>query len=167
MERPNCHDAAYVSTEVSEGMITKCSLRLLVLSSFDEVMARRGLWQSSMAGGVANIWGYLHGPSFSPWASRSYPHPHWTKTSAEFLRGRFLPDLQRDAAAGNGMCLRDPQHTRYLVYRESAHSIRLDLSAMPASQQAMAVDTTQPYREIPLGTLAASDQVWQAPYQSD
>lgn len=134
---------------------------------YDEEMTRRGLWHSSMAGGVANIWGHLLGESSMPRASRPYPRPDWIKTNAEFLRGRFLKELQRDQTVSDGPCLCDPECTRVLVYQEGTRKIRLDLSRMSAPQAAVAVDTTRPYEEIRLGRLPARAQVWEAPRQSD
>lgn len=134
---------------------------------YDEVMTRHGLWHSAMAGGAANIWGYLHGDSFSESASRPYPNVRALKTYAEFFQGRFLLELDQDNDITDGVCLRTPDRTRYLVYKEDAGSIRLDLSRMAGPQPAVAVDTAKPYQEIDLGSRGANDRVWTAPYQAD
>jgi len=59
--------------------------------TFDEV--RRGLWHSSMAGGVAGIWGYLN----SQIVDVSYPFPEATAqqfvTYNHFFEGRFYQDM--------------------------------------------------------------------------
>jgi hypothetical protein len=137
---------------------------------YDLTRTRRGLWHSAMAGGVANIWGYLlpdrmrvsnHGPAFP------YPQPHLVNTYAEFFRGRLLMEMRRDNDMTDGVCLRDPSGTHWLVYREDVDSVRLDLSGMPEAQVAVAVDTKKPYKEVDLGQLRPEQQNWKAPYVSD
>ena len=43
----------------------------------------------------------------------------------------------------------------------------MDLSSMPSAARAIAIDTKKAYAEISLGDLSATDQTWNAPYQSD
>jgi hypothetical protein len=137
---------------------------------YDLAQTRRGLWHSAMAGGVANIWGYLlpdrteqpnHGPSFP------YSDPHAIRTYAAFVRGRFLVDLTPDNTLTDGVCLRDSARQHLLFYKEDADSLRMDLSQMDGDQPAVAVDTRKPYREIDLERLQPSAQTWKAPYPSD
>ncbi len=42
-----------------------------------------------------------------------------------------------------------------------------NLSGMAGSQKAVAVDAGLAYAEIDLGTLSATNQTWQAPYNSE
>lgn len=133
-------------------------------------MTRRGLWHSTMAGGVANIWGNLQGNLAINWGdggSLPYPNADLLKTSAEFFRGRFTLDLTRANNLTDGACLKRADNRGFLFYREEADSIRLDLSKMPAPQPAIAVDAKKPYREINIGPLPAKAQTWKAPYESD
>ena len=67
----------------------------------------------------------------------------------------------------DGVCLASPDRTRYLVYKEDATSIRLDLSGMAGAQKAVAVDACKPYQELPLGTFEPSARTWTCPYRSD
>ena len=133
---------------------------------YTEAMTRRGLWHSTMAGGVANIWGRLDGQS-STLGSKPYGHPHWVKTWAVFFRNRFLKEMVRDNAITDGACLKTPDGARCVFYREDATSIQMDLSAMGGPQGAVAVDTLRRYAEIALGELDPQKTVWKAPYKSD
>ena len=132
---------------------------------------RRGLWHSTMAGGVANIWGNRIDPntgnSINGEGSAPYPKPEWIKTNAEFFKNRFTADLVRCNWLTDGVCLQRPTNTGYIFYKESTSSVVIDLSGMGGPQSAVAVDTKLPYAEINLGTLSPSYQTWTAPYQSD
>lgn len=132
---------------------------------------RRGLWHSTMAGGVANIWGNLKGEgagaNTGEATSAPYPNPEWIKTNAEFFKNRFTNDLLRCNALTDGVCLKRPDDTHYVFYKESASSIRMNLSGMAGSQRAVVVDAKLPYAEIELGMLSPADQIWTAPYPSD
>lgn len=131
---------------------------------------RRGLWQSAMAGGVANIWGNLLGAAGANDAlepSRPYPNPQWIKTYATFFDGRFLIDMSRCNNLTTGMCLKTPSNSHYVFYQENTGAIQLNLSGMAGTLPAVAVDTKNGYAEINIGPLSASSQTWQAPYASD
>ena len=133
---------------------------------YDEAMTRRGLWHSTLAGGVASIWGRLDGQS-SALGSKPYDHPEWIKTWAELFKSRFRRDLVRESRITDGACLRSPDNRRYVFYREACSAIRMDLAGMAAPLKAIAVDTMKPYGELDLGTLKVENQVWSAPYKSD
>lgn len=128
---------------------------------YDETLTRRGLWDSTMAGGVANIWGNL------VQADGTYKHPEWIQTWARFFEERFLKELARANDLTDGVCLETPDKTHLIFYKEDADSIQLDLSQMETETPAIAIDTMKAYKEIDLGRLAAEGQVWKAPYKSD
>jgi hypothetical protein len=133
-------------------------------------MTRRGLWHSTMAGGVANIWGNLigaAGANDSGETSAPYPNPEMIKTYALFFEDRFWVDMVRCNQMTDGVCLKRPTDIHYVFYVEEANSIQMDLSGMPGRQRAVAVDTKLPYKEIELGELSAREQTWEAPYISD
>jgi len=134
---------------------------------YDEELTRRGLWHSTMAGGVANIWGYLPRGHDSADGSAPYPHPEWIKTYADFFRNRFLKDMVRDNSITDAVCLKRPQGTHFVFYKEDATSIEMDLSAMPAVQEAVAVDARKAYEEIPIGQVESRKHAWKAQYRSD
>lgn len=133
-------------------------------------MVRRGLWHSAMAGGVANIWGELSenkGANGGTDSSGPFPHPEWIKTNALFFKTRFHQNLTRCNGLTDGLCLKQPNNSTYLFYKEDTKSLAIDLSKMDRARQAVAVDTKLPYQEIELGSLQPEQQTWSAPYISD
>ncbi len=133
---------------------------------------RRGLWHSTLAGGVANIWGnmvdpdtgknaYINGPSFP------YPNPELIKTYAKFFKNRFMQDMERDENITDGLSLKCSTNTHYIFYKDSTDTIQMDLSGMNGAQPAVAVDTRKNYTEINLGLLRPANKTWTAPYSSD
>jgi hypothetical protein len=133
-------------------------------------MTRRGLWHSAMAGGVANIWGNLVGAigaNDGSTSSAPYPNREWIKTYSRFFEQRFLPGMVRCNELTDGVCLGQPARNAFVFYKENTTTINLDLSLMPGSQTALAVDARSAYAELPLGLLAPNFQVWTAPYASD
>ena len=133
---------------------------------YDMQRTRRGLWHSTMAGGVANIWGHFDGKPGGG-GSKPYPRPEWIKTWSVFFRRRFLKDMVRSNAITDGVCLARPTKAHYVFYKENAAAVRMDLSAMAGAQRAVAVDALRPYKEIDLGALKPEDQTWKAPRKSD
>jgi len=131
---------------------------------------RRGLWRSTMAGGVANIWGNLIDSPDSEGGngiSGSYPNPEQIKAYAEFFRERFTKGLMRCNNLTDGVCLKRIANTHLIFYKEDAAAIRFDLSEMPSAQRVVAVDALQPYAEIDLGRLPPEQHSWTPPYASD
>ena len=133
---------------------------------YDMVMTRRGLWHSAMAGGVGNIWGYFLPPGTGG-ASDPYPREDWIKTNATFFARRFAKDMVRLNEVTDGLCLKRPTNRHYLIYKEDAGTIRMDLSDMGGAQRGVAVDAVKPYAEIDLGELLPAERTWRAPYVSD
>ncbi len=133
---------------------------------YTEKLTRRGLWHSTLAGGVANIWGNLVGGS-KHGGSAPYPHPHWIKTYSSFFEHRFLKNMVRENRITDGVCLKTPDHTRFVVYKEDTDSITIDLTKMKSAKSACVVDTQKPHREIDLGKLEPKQHSWKAPYKSD
>ncbi|MDA0739643.1 MAG: Ig-like domain-containing protein, partial [Nitrospirae bacterium] len=132
---------------------------------------RRGLWHSTMAGGVANIWGNLLGegaPANDGEAtSAPFPNPEWIETNSRFFANRLELGMVRCNTLTDGVCLQSADGQRKLFYKEGASSISLNLSGLSIGQPAVAVDTLAPYVEIDLGLLNPSNQTWNAPYPSD
>jgi hypothetical protein len=136
---------------------------------FTPEMTRATMWQSAMAGGVANIWGRIE----REWAindgqqpSKAYDNKEQLKTYSRFFAGRFLRDMVRDNTITDGRALRNGS-THYIFHKENTASVRLDLSGMTIARPAIAVDAKAPYREITIGPLEPRDQTWRAPYHSD
>lgn len=104
---------------------------------------QRGLWHSAMVGGVANIWGNLQfdkGGSYDE-GSRAYPSEDELKLYSDFMTPKFSADLQLCNALTDRYCLRTPEHTQYIVYKEEQESISIDLSAMSGGSQYTAINT--------------------------
>jgi len=133
---------------------------------YDFDMTRRGLWHSTMAGGAANIWGNLLSPHpFS--ISNPYPNKNQILTWSRFWKDRFRKELVRDNSLTDGVCLKVPG--RILVfYKEDTDSIKMDLSELQRTIEAIAVDTCRDYKEIAIGGLKAGrGQVFKARARSD
>jgi hypothetical protein len=131
-------------------------------------LTRRGLYHSTMAGGVANIWG-IH-PDLSP--GGVYPNKDQIKTYSVCFhdKGRFLADM----VVANGLSadtdtrvLLSPGSQSLVLYRENTETLQIDLSSLSDIQPAMAVDTRQVYAEIPLGDLKPEVQTIRLPRPSD
>lgn len=133
---------------------------------YDMARTRRGLWDSTLAGGVGNIWGNLQGRSGGQ-GSDPYPRPEWIKTWSLFFRRRFTRDMTRCNRLTDGVCLARPTKAHYVFYKEEAASIRMDLSGMAGKQPAVAVDALRPYEEIELPTQKPGKLTWRAPHKSD
>ena len=67
----------------------------------------------------------------------------------------------------DGLGVRLPDNFQFIFYKENTSPIQTDLAGMPASQQAMAVDTKLHYVEIDFGVLQPVNQMVNLPYVSD
>lgn len=131
-------------------------------------MTRHGLWHSTLAGGVANIWGYLV-PAADEGGSQPYPNREQIRTYAKFFEHRFQRGMERanDLTDGLALAWRNAGGARFVFYKEDADAIRLDLSGMQGDAPAIAVDTKIAYKEVDLGRLRPREQTWKPPYVSD
>lgn len=124
---------------------------------YTEEMTRRGLWISTMAGGVGNIWGNLEGTNCDAAEEPCLPYANEDKmkTYFEFWENRFLVNLERCNGLTDGYCLKTNDNNKYIFYKESVNSIQIDLSDMSGSQKAIAVNANKSsYVEIDKGTLS-------------
>ncbi|HXV65266.1 MAG TPA: hypothetical protein VEK15_31515 [Vicinamibacteria bacterium] len=133
---------------------------------------RRGLWRSTLAGGVGNIWGYLLEGGTHELGSAPFPNRDVIRAHFEFIRGRFVKEMRRCSPGdadpeSTTLCLGSAQSGRYLFYKERASRVELSLENLRAPQPAIAVDTRQSYREIDLGEMEPDTSTWEAPYESD
>jgi hypothetical protein len=147
-----------------------------------ESETRRGLWQSTMAGGVANIWGQIT-TKHKDANTGLYANKNQLKTYSVFWfdKQRYLKRMIRANDLSDDRDKPRPNHVdndtntrvlkasrdRIVFYRQDASSIHMDLTGMSGPQPVVAVDTTRAYREIPLGTLEPGKHTWQAPRKSD
>lgn len=131
---------------------------------------RRGLWQSTMAGGVANIWGHVvnnEGRDDSDFPSQPYPNPEYIKTYSTFFTTRFRQGASRCNNLTDAHALCYPSNEHFVFYKQDATSIQMNLSGVAGSLSARAVDAKKTYMELDLGTLSPTAQTWHAPYSSD
>ncbi len=129
---------------------------------------RRGLYHSTLAGGVGNIWGINPDQG----AGGIYPNRAELKTYAAFFftKKRFLQDMVRAnqlSPDGRSSVLLSPGTNSLIVYQEDTHAIGIDLSHGVGSGPAIAVNTRKAYEEIDLGTLPARRQRIALPDMSD
>ncbi len=139
---------------------------------YTEDQTRRGLWHSTLAGGVANIWGRRidqNGVKNSKATQRSYPYlnPHWIKTYATFWQGRFLKDMEPCNDLTSGYCLGDASLDSYVFYGENIDQLEVDLSGIDGTLDAVFVDTKAPYNEVATCRMTAGTYTWHLPYKSD
>ena len=132
---------------------------------------RRGLYHSTLAGGVANIWGHLKNGGSHELGSAPFPNRGQIRTYFEFVRGRFLEPMTRCSAAKANpnrrtLCLGDTG-AHFLFYRENTDRVELDLKNAASALAVVAVDTKKPYQELVLGSYAPGRHKWRAPYRSD
>jgi hypothetical protein len=135
---------------------------------------RRGLWLSTMAGGVGNIWGDLDPAPATGGGSRAFDNPAWVKTYAGFWRDRHHNRFRLDSEPANS-CTAGPDARQYglisdrshllVVYAEDTARITLNLATLALRAgwgdtplSAVAVDTRANYREITLGQLTLKNQ---------
>jgi len=147
-----------------------------------EEETRRGLWQSTMAGGVANIWGHLRAKKKVA-KTGVYANKHQLKTYSVFWfdKGRYVKGMTRanhlsdDTEKAGPNDINNDTSTRVLqasrdrlvFYRQKASSIHMDLTNLSGPQTAVAVDTAKKYREIDIGPLEPGKHTWKAPRKSD
>jgi len=137
---------------------------------YNEERTRRGLWNSAMAGGVANIWGNLlpekNHEGSQPYDIDTIHIKHQIKTYATFFDNRFRKEMEA-YSTGDARVLSVPDGQQALVYQENTDHILIDLQAKPGKLKAVAVDTQKAYEEINLGKIKTNGKTWKAPYPSD
>ncbi len=128
---------------------------------WDMDTTRRALWQFTLGGGAGAIWGILWGNG------DPYPRPQELGTHGQFWKGRFLSEMEPTSRSAGSYTISTRGGTHFVLYREDASTLRLDLTRMEGAKPAVAVDTRRPYAEIPIGTLDPGDHLWRAPHRSD
>ncbi len=135
---------------------------------YDMEETRRGLWHSTLAGGVANIWGNLiEEDGGTSDFSLPYPNPEWIQTYATFWEGRFLNDMEPCSELSDGYCLGDPARGSFVFYKESTNVVQGDLTGVAGDLRVVWVDTKAPYLELDGCVATAGPNTWELPYVSD
>ena len=159
-------------------------------------MTRRALWNSTMAGGVANIFGNLSGPDWKSVlahgvakaagdrvghyvfgnlvgdkdnqakGSKLYPMELYGRTYQQFFAGRLM--LQPDLSSlASGQVAMLSQGI-YLTYAEETEQLDLaEVRKVLERATIIAVDAKKEYAELKVQSAALNSWVWQAPYRSD
>jgi CubicO group peptidase (beta-lactamase class C family) len=136
---------------------------------WDMPTTRRAFWEFTLAGGAGAVWGhYPADPKCSAHVAGTYPHPEQLRTHRRFWSSRFLLEM----VPANGLSNDDDTRVlrageRIVFYRPDAESIHLDLSDLKGPQPAIAVDTTNEYAEVDLGSFPPGKRTWRAPHRSD
>jgi hypothetical protein len=134
--------------------------------------SRTTMWNAGMAGGVAGIWGNLWDLTGSARKSDPYPNKDQIKTYATFFvdNNRLLYDMERAnqlSSNSNTRILKTPDNQNFVLYRENANSIQINLSSASGPLTAVAVNTKNAYQEINLGMLSPTNQTISLPSTSD
>jgi hypothetical protein len=138
---------------------------------YSEQDTRRGLWRSTMAGGVANTWGNLipHDANHQS-GSASYPNKQQIRTWSTFWvdHGRFTLDMERaNQYTGDGaVALANGEKDRIVVYRENSDRVSVNVAGLGTTYNVFAVDAGGSYQEIPLGRVSGNTTV-DLPHKSD
>ncbi|MCP4114324.1 MAG: CRTAC1 family protein [Desulfobacteraceae bacterium] len=123
--------------------------------------SRLMIWEATMAGGVAGIWGYLDNEEG---VSRSYPNADQMLCYSKFWKNRFLKDMECDNSGTDGYCLRNGT-SNYVYYKKNTSSLTYTIAG--GSKRVIAVDTQKAYAEIRSGVIDNGVHTYNAPYVSD
>lgn len=130
---------------------------------YDLDQTRRGLWHSTLAGGVANIWGHRpDGQDFSA----PYPNEMALKTYSQFVSSKFTAPMEPDnTLIKTGYCLKS-ENKSAICYAEQPDAVELNIAAFSMPIKIVAIDTQKAYQEIDLPSSTPKFR-WQPPYTSD
>ncbi|MEO1622191.1 MAG: hypothetical protein AAFU53_14320 [Cyanobacteria bacterium J06632_3] len=121
-----------------------------------------GLWDSAIAGGIANIWG--HQPKDKQF-SEPYPNKAAIKTYSTFIDKTFTASMEPDnSLISSGHCLRD-QASAAICYAKNTNTVELNLNRFGNGVSAIAVNTQAPYSEVNL-TITPTNNNIQLPQTS-
>ncbi len=142
------------------------------MKDYNEIMIRRGLWHSSMAGGVANIWGNLTDndcANSGDCPSSPFDHPAWIKTHSLFFNRYFDYRLIKDSSIykPNTMILHSTDLSRIIMYTDNTTTVELKINKLLGSREVLAIDTKSAYIELPIGKARLGKNTFHFPYRSD
>lgn len=134
---------------------------------FDGPTTRRAIWQFTMAGGAASVWGRM-------WGEDSLPYDTVTQTQlltfARFWENRWQFDLQPalELVSSEGtVALANADRSVVVLYAQNAGEVRLSNAFDKGSCTVLAVDTTEAYAETQLGVLAPGENQIELPRRAD
>ncbi len=136
-------------------------------------ITRTLMWELTMAGGIAGIWGNLSNTSQGTAFSLVYDNKDELKTYSRFWftksNYRFLVSLVEAniLATDQTRILKTPTNDKFLLFKENTSSMTVDLSGLNGVQNIIAVDAKGVYAELSLGNISPADQTITLPYISD
>lgn len=130
---------------------------------YTEEATRRGLWHSTMAGGVANIWGKMEEGAQNG-QSVPYQNAAHLVTASRFFASRLTTDARPDDDCSDGCALRSSG--RLLIYKEDCDIVHLTLNHTESPTTIVCVDTIADYREIAIALNSDHDSI-HLPHRSD
>jgi len=141
--------------------------------SFDWM--NEAVWQSTISGQFANIWGNLAPEDSSVWRDRNeglspslpFPNKMVFRTHQNYFRNRLVSGMTNCDSLTSAICHRAPDNGAMNLYQTNTRTISVDLSSFDNDVSIVAVDTTGPYQEISLGTASGSAHTINLPYSSD
>lgn len=111
---------------------------------YDFEKTRKGLWHSTLAGGVANIWG--HKPKGRGY-SEPYPNKEAIRTYRNTIDKYFKSGMSiEDQVVDGGTCLGATSHL--LCYVENSGKVSFQKGALKGISEILVIDTKEAYREI-------------------
>ncbi|MEO1681203.1 MAG: DUF5060 domain-containing protein [Pseudomonadota bacterium] len=180
------YEVYVAALEASKGLAVQSGDRFRVRGDegypdkdYTEAETVDGLWISTMAGGVSNIWGNLTNPSNGEvtrsgnFGSFSYSDETIREISTwnEFMlvQDRFALDAVRannlTGGTSNGQyALLSEEDSSLIIYAEDTDTVRLNLAALANDvdwldgAQIIAVDTERAYSEIVLDSVSLTNQ---------
>lgn len=128
---------------------------------------RRLMWWNSMAGGMG-CWFGFYPTEANAYDGYPYPNPEQLKTHQDFwiTNDHFKFNLVRDSVISDGFGLRTTDNSGYIIYKEDADSIWINMETLKHISKIYAVDTKQSYSEIKVDNINENN-FWKAPYFSD
>ena len=117
---------------------------------YSESLTFKGLWESTMAGGVANIWGNLALPDGKNNSEYSLPYANKDaiKTYHRFFFGenRFTKDFEPLPEKGDLLLAEVPDRNVLIGYQNDVQEIQL--TNLAENQDVLVVDALAPYEEL-------------------
>lgn len=134
---------------------------------YSEALTFRGMWESTMAGGVANIWGNLALPDGKNNSEYSLPYANKdaikTYNRFFFSENRFTKDFEPLPGKGDLLLAEVPDRNILIGYQDNVQEIKLE--NIGKNKTVLVVDALAPYDELKIS--ADKEGVLELPKLSD
>lgn len=137
---------------------------------------RRGMWHSTIAGGVANIWGNLtqaDGVSYDSAInngdrpSNVFSNSDALRTYRRFTDSYFEVSMRNCDDEADAYCQRRDNNSARNLYKQDTDRIQVDLSSHTGNRSVVAVDTKRAWAPVSLGAVDRGNVQISLPYVSD